>query len=337
MTTSPTPEAIMKLGTAFWASKTMLTAVELGLFTELAKEPLTAEQLRERTGLHPRAARDFFDALVALGMLERNSDRYANTVDTNTFLDRNKPSYVGGMLEMANARLYGFWGNLTTALKTGEPQNEIRGGQDLFAALYADPARLEGFLKAMSGVSYGAAMALAAKFPWGDYKTFVDVGAAQGVVPVVLGQKHPHLLGTGYDLAAVKPVFEAFVAQHQLSDRITFASGDFFTDAALPSTDVIVMGHILHDWDLDQKKVLLRKAHEALKPGGALVVYEALIDDDRRQNAFGLLMSLNMLIETPGGFDFTGAQCCEWMKETGFAQTRVEHLVGPDSMVVGIK
>ena len=121
-----------------------------------------------------------------------------------------------------------------------------------------------------------------------------------------------------------------------MSDRLKFHSGSFFTDP-LPTADVLVMGHILHDWNLDEKEMLLRKAYDALPANGALIVYEALIDDDRRKNAFGLLMSLNMLIETPGGFDYTGADCQAWMREVGFRETRVEHLLGPDSMVVGIK
>jgi hypothetical protein len=109
-----------------------------------------------------------------------------------------------------------------------------------------------------------------------------------------------------------------------------------FVDA-LPVGDVIVMGLILHDWDLEQKRRLIRKAYDVLPPSGALLVYETIIDDERRENAFGLLMSLNMLIETPGGFDYTGANCMGWMREAGFRETAVEHLVGPTSMVVGIK
>ena len=105
----------------------------------------------------------------------------------------------------------------------------------------------------------------------------------------------------------------------------------------LPQADVVLMGHILHDWDLPTKKMLIQKAFNALPQGGAFVVYEAIIDDDRSKNAFGLMMSLNMLIETPGGFDYTGADCSGWMKEAGFTSTRVEPLVGPDSMVIGIK
>lgn len=336
MSTVPTPDTIMQIGLGFWASKTLLSAVELGLFTELAEGSLDAEALTERLGLHPRSARDFLDALVAIRMLQRSDGRYANTPETDLFLDRNKPSYIGGVLEMANARLYPFWGALTEALRTGQAQNEARGGGSPFDALYADPARLEGFLSAMTGISLGAARVIAQKFPWGDYRSFVDVGAAQGALPVQVALAHAHLTGGGFDLPAVQPLFEKYVRAHGLGDRLRFYPGDFFRDP-LPSADVLVMGHILHDWNIEQKRQLLAKAHEALPAGGALIVYDAVIDDDRRENAFGLLMSLNMLIETPGGFDYTGADCCSWMQEAGFRQTRVEHLVGPDSMVVGIK
>ena len=270
-------------------------------------------------------------------MLERTDGTYRNTPATELYLDVGKPSYVGGLLEMANARLYGFWGSLTQALKTGVPQNEAKdGGNGLFEALYADPERLKGFLRAMSGVSAGPAQALAAKFPWADYKTFVDVGCAQGMVPVTLARAHPHLTGYGFDLPPVRPIFEEFVGENGLSDRVSFRAGSFFEEP-LPKADVVIMGHILHDWDLAQKRALLARAYEALPKGGAVIAYDAIIDDERRDNAHGLLMSLNMLIETPGGFDYTGADCQDWMRAAGFTQTRVEPLAGPTSMVVGKK
>jgi hypothetical protein len=331
-----TPATILELGLAFWGSKTLLSAIELGVFTELAKQPLTGEQLAARLGLHLRSAGDFFDALVALQMLERQGKQYLNTAETDFFLDANKPTYAGGILEMANARLYGFWGCLTEALRSGQPQNEIRQGQDLFGALYADPDRLRLFLQGMSGISMGAARAIAAKFPWADYSTFADVGCAQGCLPVQVALAHPHVQGVGFDLPVVQPVFDEYVAAQGLSSRLRFQPGDFSRDP-LPSTDVLVFGHILHDWGLEQKRMLISKAYEALPSSGAIIIYEALIDDDRRTNAFGLLMSLNMLIETPEGFDYTGADCSSWMRDAGFRQTRVEHLVGPDSMVIGIK
>jgi len=327
---------IMQLGTGFWGSKTLLSAIELGLFTELAKGPLDAAALTKRLQLHPRSARDFFDALVALGMLKRTGSRYANTAETALFLDRAKSSYVGGILEMCNARLYQFWGSLTEGLRTGQPQNEVKTGGDFFGTLYADPQRLEGFLKAMTGLSVGSAQIIAKKFPWKKYRTFVDVGCAQGGVAVEIARAHKHLIGGGMDLPVVQSVFEAYAKARGVAQRLRFHPGDFFKDP-LPKCDVIIMGHILHDWNLDEKLMLLRKVYEALTPSGTLIVHEALIDDARNQNAFGLLMSLNMLIETHGGFDFTGADCRKWMKEVGFKRTQVTRLAGPDGMVVGFK
>lgn len=334
---SISPDHILQTGFAFWSSKTLLSAVEMELFTELAKHPSDLATLQGRLGLHPRGARDFLDALVALGFLLRGEDGiYRNTPDTEVFLDKAKPSYIGGIMEMANHRLYPFWGNLTAGLRTGEAQNESKNGQDPFVTLYADPARLREFLRAMSGVSREANMTIAQQFPWADYRTCADIGTAQGDLITQITLAQPHLQGIGYDLPEVGPVFEDYIAVNGLSDRVHFAGGSFFTDD-LPKADVLLFGHILHDWDLPTKKILLAKAWTALPPGGAVVVYDAIIDDDRKQNAFGLLMSLNMLIETPGGFDYTGADCIRWMREAGFKDCRVEHLTGPDSMVIGIK
>jgi len=332
-----TPDRIMQTGLAFWPSKTLLSAIELGVFTELARGPEGFAALSGRLGLHPRSALDFLDTLVALGFLTREGDRYANSPETDFFLDRNKPSYVGGILEMANHRLYPFWGHLTEALRTGLPQNEAKSGEaGIFETLYADPARLKQFLAAMTGISHGANMAIARAFPWASYKTFVDVGTAQGDLAGQIALANPHLRGTGFDLPQVAPIFEEYAARLGVADRLAFQPGSFFTDP-LPTADVVLMGHILHDWDLPTKQMLIAKAFDALPAGGALVVYEAIIDDDRSKNAFGLMMSLNMLIETPGGFDYTGADCAGWMKAAGFSSTRVEPLVGPDSMVIAIK
>lgn len=309
----------------------------MAVFTELAHGPEGFDALSGRLGLHARSARDFLDALVALGFLARTGDRYANTPDTDAFLDRKKPSYVGGILEMANHRLYPFWGHLTEALRTGQPQNEVKhGGPSLFETLYADPARLKEFLAAMTGLSHGANVTIARAFPWKDYRTFVDIGTAQGDLAAQIALAHPHLRGVGFDLSEVAPIFEEYVAALGVADRLAFEPGSFF-DREFPKADAVLMGHILHDWDLPTKKMLIGKAFTALPAGGALVVYEAIIDDSRSKNAFGLMMSLNMLIETPGGFDYTGADCAGWMKAAGFSSTRFQPLVGPDSMVIGIK
>ena len=338
-TTQPvSPDHLLNVAFSFAASKAALSAVELGVFTHLAAHgPQTVDELTGALSLHPRSARDFFDTLVALQFLDRDAiGRYRNTAAADLYLDRAKPTYLGGMLEMANARLYRFWGNLTQGLRTGTPQNELRDEPDLFDRLYADPKLLRNFLEAMTGLSRTAGRAIAEKFDFSNYRTVIDVGCAQGAVPVELALRHPHLSGGGFDLPSVRPVFEEFVRDNHLSDRLKFYAGDMFNQP-LPNADVIVMGHILHDWNLDQKRHLVAKAYAALPPGGAFIVHDAIIDDDRRTNVGGLLMSLNMLIETRGGFDYTGADCKQWLLEAGFREVRQEHLGGPDSMVVGIK
>ncbi|GLE01250.1 hypothetical protein PINS_up010080 [Pythium insidiosum] len=313
----------------FFASRTLLVAVEMQLFTLLATQPATAQELEAKLQRHPRSSRDFLDALVALGFLQRSSDgRYANTRDTDFFLDRNKPSYLGGIMEMASSRLFRFWNDLPTALRTGLPQNESKTGEGTFEALYSDPQRLKEFLAAMSGISRGANMTIARKFPWKDFKSCADIGTAQGDLVCQITLANPHLRGIGFDLPPVGPVFTEYVASHKLSDRVSFEGGSFF-DVPLPAADVHLFGHILHDWDLATKKMLIKKSFEALPSGGAIIIYESLIDDDRSTNAFGLLMSLNMLIETTGGFDYTGKDCIAWLTEAGFRDCRVEHLVGP--------
>jgi hypothetical protein len=335
-TSGPSPEKLLQLGMGFWGSKALLSAVELDLFTVLGRGPRNATQLTEELRLHPRSALDFLDALVALGVLDRDDGLYRNTAETGAFLDKTKPGFVGGLLLMANNRLYPFWGSLTEALRTGQPQNEAKQGGNPFDAIYRDERVLREFLGAMSGVSLGAARAIAQKFPWQNYRSFVDVGTAQGALVAEVARTHEHLVGIGFDLPAVGPVFNDYIAANNLQDRIRFQPGDFFKDA-LPSADVLVMGHILHDWDLQQKRELLAKSYEALPAGGCLIVYDAVIDDERRQNAFGLLMSLNMLIETPGGFDYTGSQCREWMTDAGFREVRVEPLVGQYSMIIAVR
>ena len=332
----PTPDGILQLGLSFWGSKTLLSAIELGLFTELAKGPLDSETLRQRLGLHPRGARDFFDALVALAMLERRSGRYANTPETDLFLDRSKPSYVGGILEMANSRLYRFWGSLTEGLRTGMPQSEAKTGGNFYEVLYRDPAALKNFLQAMTGLSMGACQAIAKKFPWKGYKTFADIGTAQGALSVQLALAHKHLSGIGFDLPVCGPIFEEYVRSFRLSDRLRFQAGSFLKDP-LPEADVLIMGHILHGESLDDKRALIQKAYRVLPKGGAYIIFEELIDDKRRKNALALLMSLNILVETPGGFNATASDYSGWMREAGFPKIHVRHLVGPISMLVGSK
>jgi len=331
-----TPDRIIQLGYAFRESKALLSAVELGVFTALAQGPLDLEALRQAIKIDARGARDFFDALVALGMLQRDAEgRYANTPDTDRFLDRNKASYIGGELIHFSTRVYPHWSLLTPALRSGAPQSETNQTGS-YAAVYADPEALANFVKGMTGGSLPSAKALAEKFPWHRYRSVVDIGTAQGCLPVQIALAHPHIAAGGFDLPMIAPHFDDYVADHGLTGRVRFHPGDFFHDP-FPTADVVVLGRILHNWDLPTKTMLLAKAYAALPAGGAAIVYERFIDDERRTGAAAMLMSLNMLIMTTGGFDFTAADCIGWMRQIGFRELRVEPLVGDQAMVVGIK
>jgi predicted O-methyltransferase YrrM len=335
------PSHVMQVGTGFFMSKTLLSAVELELFTELGGDALTGEEIGARLDLHPRAIDDFLDLLVALRLLDRDGDgpdgRYRNTAETAAFLDKRSPTYIGGILEMCNARLYRFWGDLTEALQTGKPQNEIKHtGKPMFEELYSDPARLEQFMGAMTGISLGNFQALAERIDFSKYETVCDVGGATGQLCMVLAKHHPHLRCTSFDLPVVEPIAKKAIAAAGLSDRITTAGGDFFVDS-FPPADVITMGLILHDWNLDRKMELIRAAYDALPEGGAFIVIENLIDDARRENAFGLAMSLNMLIEFGDAFDFTGSDFAGWCREVGFRDVEVLPLTGPASAGVAYK
>ncbi len=335
------PARIMEVGMAFWPAKVLLSAVELELFTELGANSMTGRELQDVLRLHARANPDFFDTLVALRFLDRDGvgpeSRYRNTEEAALFLDRRSPQFMGGFLEMANARLYRFWGDLTDALRTGSPQNEIKHtGAPVFDELYSRPERLEQFMDAMSGISAANFQALANKFDFSRYRTVCDVGGATGLLSVLVASKHPHLRCTSADLPAATRIAERKIATAGLADRVSAKSLDFFGQP-LPKADVITMGMILHDWNLEKKMHLIRAAYDALPAGGAFVVVENLIDDARRENAFGLMMSLNMLIEFGDAFDFTAADFFRWCREVGFSRTEVIPLAGPASAGVAYK
>ncbi len=335
------PSPILQTAFAFWSSKVLLTAVEMGVFTALGAQRRTGADLGRELGLHPRAISDFFDALVAMKFLDREGNgpeaRYFNTPAGAQYLDRASPRYVGGILEMLNARLFRFWHDLPEALRTGKPQNEIKHSQKpMFEELYKDLPRLEQFMGAMTGLSRLNFEAFAEKFDFTPFKTLCDVGGATGLLSMEVAKRHPQLRCTSFDLPAVEPVARRSIAAAGLSDRVGTAAGDFFKDP-LPRADLITMGMILHDWNLEKKMHLIRSAYDALPKGGALVAIEALIDDERRENVHGLMMSLNMLIEFGDAFDYSGADFRTWCGEVGFTRFEVIHLAGPSSAAVAYK
>ena len=340
------PSKIMQVGMGYWASKVVLTAVKFELFTLLANEPLSGNKIKEKLGLHcsDRHVYDFLDALVSLGFLERkgllDDAKYSNAEDTDFFLDKMKPSYMGGILEMANNRLYKFWGDLDEGLKTGLPQNEGKGKEhgnmDFFTELYKDETKLKEFMDAMTGIQTGNFVALVNKIDFSQYNTLFDVGGADGWLSIQICLKHPNIQCTTFDLSPVEPLVKNKIAYFNLSDRINVASGDFLKDD-FQKADVITMGNILHGLDEETKQNLINKAYQAVNDGGALIAIENIIDNERRQNTFGLLMSLNMLVENGDAFDYTLNDFERWTKVSGFKRTELIPLTGPTSAAIAYK
>ena len=335
------PSRIMQIGMGFWASKAVLTAVNMNLFTQLAAGKLPAQEIGNRLGLHQRSLYDFLDALVALGFLQRAGLKegalYSNAEDVDLFLDKNKPSYIGGILEMSNNRLFTNWNNLEEGLKTGESQNEAkRGGQTLFEEINSDEGKMREFINAMAGIQMGNFIAFSRTFDFSRYKTLCDIGGSGGHLSCQVAINNPGMKCTTFDLPPVSQIAEENIHHMGLSGKVFVKTGDFFKDD-FPKADVITMGNILHDWGIEDKKRLIKKSYDALPEGGSLVIIENIIDDERKENAFGLLMSLNMLIETEEGFDFSGRDFDQWAKECGFKETSVTPLAGPASAAIAVK
>ena len=332
------PDKFLDMGLSFWSSRVLMVAVEKGVFSELTKGPKTLEQLIAHFKWHPRASRDFFDALVAMQALDRSDDgKYSNSQEADLFLVRDKPSYIGGLLEFSSVRLYELWLKLENLLETGGCQApEEQEGRDFFAELARDQPAFKNFMRGMTGLATPQAEVIAAKFPWGKFKTFVDVGAAEGALPVRVCLAHPHLTGVSYDLPPSQALFEEYVASFKLTDRLKFAKGDL-REGPLPKTDVITLGHVLHGSSEEQRKTAIKKAFDALNPGGALLIYDAMVDPARRKNLTGMLSSLNIMLETVAGFEATTEQCSNWLKDAGFEKIVVEPVIGPNWMVYGFR
>lgn len=343
-TSEPTPQNIMQIGTGFMASKILLSAIKFELFTKIAQQgKMSAGQIKSHLKLNctDRNVYDFLDTLTSFGFLNRDgileNATYTNGIDTATFLDKNKPSYIGGILEMANNRLYPFWGDLENGLITGLPQNETKNGADSpFVEIYKTPEKLIEFVNAMGGIQMGNFIAFAQKFDFSKYKSLTDAGGASALLSIMVAKHQPHMKCISLDLDAVKQIAENNINQFQLADSVQAVNGDFFTDD-LPKADMVVMGNILHDWDENKKISLMKKAYDALPEGGAFVAIENIIDDERKKNTFALMMSINMLIETGKGFDYTFADFNAWAKVVGFKSTKIIPLAGPASAAVAYK
>jgi SAM-dependent methyltransferase len=324
------PVAIKRLGNAFCEAKLLLTAVELGLFSELDARPATVEEVRAKLDLGPRGVREFLDGLVALGLLERDGETYANGPAASEFLVPGKDDYSGGFLERANRMLYPAWGKLSEALRTGAPQ-----AQAPYGAVAADPVKLNAFLAMMDSVNGLLVTDLLTLFPWSEQGSVADIGGARGNVAGLLAKANPRLRGTVFDLPTIAGPAHDHLAALGVADRVEFRGGDFFIDE-LPSADVLIMGHVLHNWSAQERQELVNKCYAALPPGGALLIYDAMLDDERRDIS-KLLVSINMLLVTDSGSEYPVGECREYLATAGFTRTSAHPLGANNTLVIGYK
>lgn len=327
--TGPGLAGLTELGSAFCSAKLLLSALELDVFTVLHGGPADEPTLRERLGLHPRASRDFLNALVALGLLERTGEQYRNAEIADRHLVRG-PDYGGGFLAGANHVLYPAWGRLSTALRTGRSQAE-----GTVEELLADPVRQRGYLAMMDSLSGPLGADLAGSLDWGRYRTLTDVGGARGNLVAQLLRAHRHLRGVVFDLPPNAAPCAEHTAALGVADRVAFCGGDFFRDA-LPEADVLILGHVLADFSVQQRQALVDQAFRAVRPGGALVVYDPM-PDEHDPDLPSLLASLHMLVMTPAGAGYSPGRCREWMQRAGFRDVCRHPAELGNSVVIGHK
>ncbi|MCK2244832.1 MULTISPECIES: acetylserotonin O-methyltransferase [unclassified Crossiella] len=329
MTTTPT--RLNELFWARWQSKVLQSAIRLGVCTELAGGPRTAEELAQALDLRGdrRATQDFLDSLTAVELLHREGDQYRNSAEAATYLDERTPgTYLGDALaQMLDLQDF----DLTAALRLGAATGD---GRDFYQRQYGTEQGARLFLRLMTAFSLGAASVLATKFPWQHYTSVADLGCAEGALLTRILARQPHLSAIGFDLPAAETGFTEHTTALGFGDRAEFRAGDFFQDP-LPAADVLIFGQVLHNWNLAEKQQLIAKAYQSLTPGGALIIDESLAGTG--ENFVAAILSLLMNLSVGGGFDLTGAECENWLRQAGFTNTSIEHLTGSRSMVVGFK
>lgn len=331
MTSTPldtsSPSGILRQANAFCGAKALLTAVELGLFTTLGSGSAGEEEIKQALDLHGRGLSDWLDLLVELDLLEKKDGRYQNTAGADQYLVRGKESYIGGFIERSNRNLYPAWGRLTDALRTGKSQSGSH-----FDIVVENPGILGQFINSMDAFTRVLGPQLIEAYDgWADYQSVLDLGGCRGSLTAQIVKAYPHLAGKVFDLPQMEPFFNEKVAEQGLGEKMTFHGGSFFTDP-IPSADIVVLGHVLHDWDREQRKFLVQKAFDSVNPGGVLLCYDRMLDRSSSR-AENLVISLDMLLVTDGGSEYTVGELREHAEQAGF-ESVTDHLLGDDDTLV---
>jgi 3-hydroxy-5-methyl-1-naphthoate 3-O-methyltransferase len=320
--------------------KTLASAHELEIFKRLSDTGgATANDLARALGIGERPAEMLLTGCSALGLLQKKNGRYRNSPLAEEYLVPGKPYYFGGILEMWDKRLFLAWHKLTEALGTNRPTAwDPDRQQSLFDG--ADPLMISHFWEGMHSMTISTAKALGKAVDLRRFRNLLDVGGGSGAMDIELCKQYRRLRAAVYDLPNVVEIASAKVSQAGMADRIRTVAGNFFADASYPDGhDLILLSMIMHDWSEAQNRQILRKCYEALPNGGAVVICELLVNDEKTGPMGGALMSLTMLIDTRDGRNYTAREYASWLKEIGFRKIRTVRFKAPgaDGAVIGEK
>ncbi|MBM3945983.1 MAG: methyltransferase domain-containing protein [SAR202 cluster bacterium] len=338
-TTPPSPDRIRQMMSGFWVSRTLFSGVELGLFNELARGRASAEVLAYRLKLNPRALERLMNALVSLGLMQKQGNRFANTPESQAYLVEGSPEFVGAQVEHLANLHWRLWQHLSDAVRENSPRvKQVFGpGFDIFQAMYADPQRLRAFVQGMHTLTMPAAEELVEAVDLSPYHTLMDVGGGSGALCIAAARRYANLNGIVFEQPAVCPIAADFVKRHGMSGRVRVVPGDFFNGESLPrEADAIVLGWVLHDWPPAQAREVLRNCYQALRSGGVLLLCEKLLDEDKTGPELTTLMDLHLLVST-GGEEHSASEYRTWMEAMGFQDISVKVLGANRDLVLGHK
>lgn len=331
------PGPIMDIIMGFAASQTLFTATQLDLFTRLSDNPATIEEIAARLSAPYRSVEMLVVGCAALGLLVKRGDRYSTTLLSETYLVRDKPTYMGGFLYFSERRMYPGFAKLRAAIETNKPQTYDPDREDRMTIALKNPKAARTGTLGMHGLTIAAGYALAEVLDFTPYHKILDLGGGSGALCIPIALKYPHIEAIIVDLPLVCQATEEVIAQYGVSNQVKTYPGDFFKGGFPEGADVVLLSQVLHDWSKDECLIILKNAIETLPKGGKIIVNEWLIKDDKTGPLAAAMLSLTMLIDTQGGANYTGAEISDMLKKVGFVNTAVQPLIGPNGIVTASK
>jgi acetylserotonin N-methyltransferase len=314
------PAPVLHLIDGFRKSKVLFVAMSFDLFDRLHGASASLEQLTAELGVNGGALERLLDACTGLELLHKQNGTYTNLPIADLYLRRDSPQTLSGYIRYSETALYPLWSNLDSAIREGNHQwSRTFGdtGGSLFSHFFKTEESKRDFLAGMNGFGMLSSPAVVAAFDLSRYRRLVDLGGATGHLPIAACERYPDLQGAVFDLPIVIPVTQEYITKSSVADRMQVIAGDFFS-GDLPDADLFALGRILHDWSESKIQTLLRRIYEKLHAGGALLIAEKLLADDKTGPTHAHLQSLNMLLCTEGK-ERTLPEYSHLLKQAGFS------------------